>query len=181
MRRFDPSKGEFEPFAAVTVVGELKRYLRDRAWAVRVPRGLQETTLAVGKTIDYLTQSLGRAPTSAEIAADLGLEAEQVDAAQEARVAYRWESIDAPDPNTGLMLADLLPGSTKDDLWPELAEELGKLPMREREIVYLRFFEDLTQSEIAERVGVSQMHVSRLLQKALERLRSVLESLAEED
>ncbi len=73
------------------------------------------------------------------------------------------------------MLSDLLPGSGEDDLWPELAEELGRLPTREREIVYLRFFEDLTQSEIAERIGVSQMHVSRLLQKALTRLRTVLE------
>jgi RNA polymerase sigma-B factor len=176
MRRFDPEKGEFEPFAAVTIVGELKRYLRDKAWSVRVPRGLQESTLNVGKTIDRLTQTFGRIPTAAEIAADIGLAEEEVSEAQEARVAYRWESIDAPDPNTGLALAELLPGAGDDDLWPELADELARLPEREREIVYLRFFEDLTQSEIAERVGVSQMHVSRLLQKALGRLRSVLES-----
>jgi RNA polymerase sigma-B factor len=176
MRRFDPEKGDFEPFAAVTVVGELKRYLRDRAWSVRVPRGLQETTLSVGKTIDRLTQALGRMPTAAEIAADLGLDEHEVTDAQEARIAYRWESIDAPDPNTGLVLADLLPGTRDEELWPELADELARLPEREREIVYLRFFEDLTQSEIAERVGVSQMHVSRLLQKALGRLRNVLES-----
>ncbi|CAN5777195.1 hypothetical protein BH18ACT6_BH18ACT6_21580 [soil metagenome] len=176
LRRFDPEKGEFEPFAAVTMVGELKRYLRDRAWSVRVPRGLQETTLNVGKTIDRLTQSLGRAPTSAEISVDIGLSEREVEEAQKARVAYRWESIDAPDPNTGLLLSELLPGSAEDQLWPELAEELASLPAREREIVYLRFFEDLTQSEIAERVGVSQMHISRLLQKALNRLRAVLES-----
>lgn len=175
MRRFDPEKGEFEPFAAVTIVGELKRYLRDRAWSVRVPRGLQETTLTVGKTIDRLTQSLGRKPTSAEIAADIGISEPQVEDALEARVAYRWDSIDAPDPSTGLLLSDLLAGAPEDELWPELAEELARLPVREREIVYLRFFEDLTQSEIAGRVGVSQMHVSRLLQKALGRLRTVLE------
>lgn len=180
MRRFDPEKGEFEPFAAVTVVGELKRYLRDRAWSVRVPRGLQENTLSVGKTIDRLTQTLGRVPTPAEIATDVGLSEQEVEDAQEARVAYRWESIDAPDPNTGQLLSDLLPGSGEDELWPELAEELGRLPTREREIVYLRFFEDLTQSEIAERIGVSQMHVSRLLQKALTRLRTVLEMIPAE-
>ena len=176
MRRFDPEKGDFEPFAAVTIVGELKRYLRDRAWSVRVPRGLQETTLNVGKTIDRLTQALGRVPTAGEIAIDIGLSVDDVADAQQARVAYRWESIDAPDPNTGIMLAESLPGAMEDELWPELAEELGRLPEREREIVYLRFFEDLTQSEIAERVGVSQMHVSRLLQKSLDRLRTVLES-----
>jgi RNA polymerase sigma-B factor len=176
MRRFDPERGDFEPFAAVTMVGELKRHLRDRAWSVRVPRGLQETTLNVGKSMDHLTQSLGRLPTAAEIAADVGLSEEAVIDAQEARIAYRWESIDAPDPNTGLLLADSLPGMTEDEFWPELADELGRLPAREREIVYLRFFEDLTQSEIAERVGISQMHVSRLLQKSLERLRTVLES-----
>lgn len=176
MRRFDPEKGDFEPFAAVTIVGELKRYLRDRAWSVRVPRGLQETTLNVGKTIDRLTQALGRVPTSDEIAIDIGLSVDDVADAQQARIAYRWESIDAPDPNTGIMLSESLPGAMEDELWPELAEELGRLPEREREIVYLRFFEDLTQSEIAERVGVSQMHVSRLLQKSLDRLRTVLES-----
>ncbi|HJU51389.1 MAG TPA: sigma-70 family RNA polymerase sigma factor [Acidimicrobiia bacterium] len=176
MHRFDVEKGDFEPFAAVTIAGELKRHLRDRAWSVRVPRALQESTLNVGKTSDRLTQQLGRQPSAAEIAAELGMSSEEVLQAQKARVAYRWESIDAPDPVTGASTADSL--ASDDDgvmsSWPELAEELALLPTREQEIVYLRFFEDLTQAEIADRVGISQMHVSRLLARALERLRSVV-------
>ena len=176
MHRFDVEKGDFEPFAAVTIAGELKRHLRDRAWSVRVPRALQESTLSVGKTTERLTQQLGRQPSAAEIAEELGISTEEVLQAQEARVAYRWESIDAADPVTGASAAESL---TSDDdgvmsTWPELAEELALLPAREQEIVYLRFFEDLTQAEIAERVGISQMHVSRLLARALERLRSVV-------
>ena len=178
MHRFEPEKGEFEAFAAVTMAGELKRYLRDRAWSVRVPRGLQETALEVGKASEALSQELGHEPTPAELANKLDLtEAEVVDA-QKARVAYRWESIEAPAPETGLSIGDQL-GEAKDDaaeLWPELEEQLNRLPEREREIVYLRFFEDLTQSEIAEHLGMSQMHVSRLLSRSLEKLRLVMDT-----
>ncbi|MGH8924726.1 MAG: sigma-70 family RNA polymerase sigma factor [Acidimicrobiia bacterium] len=176
MHRFDVEKGDFEPFAAVTIAGELKRHLRDRAWSVRVPRALQESTLNVGKATDRLTQHLGRQPNASEIALELGMTSEEVLDAQKARVAYRWESIDATDPVTGGTTAESL-SSDEDGVmtsWPELAEELALLPPREQEIVYLRFFEDLTQAEIAERVGISQMHVSRLLGRALERLRSVV-------
>jgi RNA polymerase sigma-B factor len=176
MHRFDVEKGDFEPFAAVTIAGELKRHLRDRAWSVRVPRALQESTLNVGKASDRLTQRLGRQPTAAEVAEELGMTTDEVLEAQKARVAYRWESIDATDPVTGGNAAESL-SSEEDGVmssWPELAEELALLPPREQEIVYLRFFEDLTQAEIAERVGISQMHVSRLLARALERLRSVV-------
>jgi RNA polymerase sigma-B factor len=176
MHRFDVQKGDFEPFAAVTIAGELKRHLRDRAWSVRVPRALQESTLNVGKSTDRLLQRLGRQPTPDEIADELGVSRDEVLEAQKARVAYRWESIDATDPVTGTSTLDSL-GSDDDGVmssWPELAEELALLPNREREIVFLRFFEDLTQAEIAERVGISQMHVSRLLARALERLRSVV-------
>ncbi|MGH8957282.1 MAG: sigma-70 family RNA polymerase sigma factor [Acidimicrobiia bacterium] len=181
MHRFDVEKGDFEPFAAVTIAGELKRHLRDRAWSVRVPRALQESTLNVGKATDRLTQQLGRQPSATEIAAELGMTAEEVLEAQKARVAYRWESIDAPDPVTGNNGAESLAADEDGVMssWPELAEELALLPPREQEIVYLRFFEDLTQAEIAERVGISQMHVSRLLARALDRLRSVVKEDSE--
>lgn len=181
MHRFDGDKGDFEPFAAVTIAGELKRHLRDRAWSVRVPRALQESTLNVGKSTDRLTQQLGRQPTPAEIADDLEMSTEEVLEALKARIAYRWESIDAADPITGASAAESL--TSEDDgimsSWPELAEQMLLLPAREQEIVYLRFFEDLTQAEIAERVGISQMHVSRLLARALERLRTVVKEDSE--
>jgi RNA polymerase sigma factor (sigma-70 family) len=138
MHRFDVDKGDFEPFAAVTIAGELKRHLRDRAWSVRVPRALQESTLNVGKASDRLTQQFGRQPTASEVALELGMTTEEVLEAQKARVAYRWESIDATDPVTG--------GSAADSL---SSEEDG--------------------------VMSSQMHVSRLLARALERLRSVVQ------
>lgn len=181
LHRFEADKGEFEPFAAVTIAGELKRHLRDRAWSVRVPRALQESTLEVGRSSEQLTQELGRHPTASEIASDLGVEQSDVLDAQRARVAYRWESIDVPDPETGSSMADSLRDGASDaaELWPELEEQIRLLPEREQEIIYLRFFEDLTQSEIAERMGISQMHVSRLLARALERLR-LASALADE-
>ena len=177
--RFEPDKGAFEAFATATITGELKRYLRDRAWSVRVPRGLQELTLRVGRASEQLAQAQGRSPTTAEIARDLDIEEEEVIEAVAANSAYHWESLVEPDPETGLILADAVPGqpdlSISADDAVELTRGLEVLPAREREIVRLRFYEDLTQAEIAELLGISQMHVSRLLAKALGRLRSVLD------
>lgn len=173
--RYDPDRGSFEPFAAATILGELKRHLRDKAWSVRVPRGLQERSLLVGRTADALTQSLGRAAHPADIAAELGIGEDEVVEALAANSAYRWESIDLPHPETGSTLADQI---HEEDDWAELAAEwhglteaIGQLPERESRILYLRFYRDLTQTEIAERLGISQMHVSRLLARALDKIR----------
>jgi RNA polymerase sigma-B factor len=179
VNRFEPDKGAFEAFATATINGELKRYLRDRAWSVRVPRGLQELTLRVGRASEQMAQALGRTPTPGEIARDLDIAEEEVIEAIAANSAFHWESLVEPDPDTGLILADAIPGepdlalSANDAV--ELTRGLEVLPERERDIVRLRFYEDLTQAEIAELLGISQMHVSRLLAKALGRLRSVLE------
>jgi RNA polymerase sigma-B factor len=179
VNRFEPDKGAFEAFATATINGELKRYLRDRAWSVRVPRGLQELTLRVARTSEQMAQTLGRNPTPGEIARDLDIAEEEVIEAIAANSAFHWESLVEPDPDTGLVLADAIPGepdlalSANDAV--ELTRGLELLPEREREIVRLRFYEDLTQAEIADLLGISQMHVSRLLAKALGRLRTVLE------
>jgi RNA polymerase sigma-B factor len=179
VNRFEPDKGAFEAFATATINGELKRYLRDRAWSVRVPRGLQELTLRVARTSEQMAQALGRNPTPGEIARDLDIAEEEVIEAIAANSAFHWESLVEPDPDTGLVLADAIPGepdlalSANDAV--ELTRGLELLPEREREIVRLRFYQDLTQAEIAELLGISQMHVSRLLAKALGRLRTVLE------
>jgi RNA polymerase sigma-B factor len=177
--RFEPDKGAFEAFATATINGELKRHLRDRAWSVRVPRSLQELTLKTGRAAEQLSQTLGRQPTASDLAAHLDVTEEEVLEAIAANSAYHWDSLLDPHPETGLTLAEALPGdadvarSAANLL--EVSKGLELLPARERDIVYLRFFEDLTQSEIAERIGLSQMHVSRLLARALARLRSVLE------
>ncbi len=179
INRFEPDKGAFEAFATATINGELKRYLRDRAWSVRVPRGLQELTLRVGRTSEQMAQPLGRTPTAAEIAVHLDVGVEEVIEAIAANSAYNWESLVDPDPDTGLVLADAIPG--EPDLAPsandavELTRGLEMLPERERDIIRLRFYEDLTQAEIAELMGISQMHVSRLLARSLGRLRTLLD------
>lgn len=178
--RFNPDKGAFEPYAAATIQGELKRHLRDRAWSVRVPRGLQDLSLAVGKVTESLSQSLSRAATPSEIAHELGVSEEEVVEAIAANSAYRWESIDAPHPDTGTTLAETIREEDHRALpsedWQVLAEGIRSLPQRERRIIYLRFYEDLTQTEIAAELSISQMHVSRLLARALVLLRERVES-----
>ncbi|MCB2223787.1 MAG: SigB/SigF/SigG family RNA polymerase sigma factor [Actinobacteria bacterium] len=179
--RFDVARGApFRSYASATIVGELKRHLRDRGWSVRVPRGLQERSLLVSGVRTRLSGRLGRSPTIAEIAADADLETEEVVEALQAAAAYRSASIDAPfggDPDAPT-LASTLPA---DDEAEALAERLAvvapairSLPERERHILFLRFYRDLTQTEIAEEVGISQMHVSRLLARALQSIREAL-------
>lgn len=178
--RYDPDAGRFERFAAATVSGEMKRLLRDRAWSVRVPRGLQERALEVGRAREGLAQRLGRTPSPAEVAEEVGMDVDEVVAAIGATTAYTAASIDAPRPGSpspsgiGDTLAD-----EHDDL--ALVEQLGdlgpavaELADRERTILRLRFVDELTQSEIAERVGISQMHVSRLLRRTLAQLRDTI-------
>jgi len=177
VERFEPDRGlQFSSFATPTIVGELKRHFRDRGWAVRVPRRIQELRLELDRTVNDLTQELGRPPTPGEIAQRAGVFEEEVLESMEAGSLYRLASIDAgaadsESPNNPAQrLGDLDDALIAVDERVTLSEMLAVLPERQQEIVYLRFFEGLTQSEIAERIGISQMHVSRLLVRSLETL-----------
>jgi RNA polymerase sigma-B factor len=175
--RFDPERGTaFSSFAVPTIAGELKRYFRDKGWALRVPRDLQELAQRVGRTTDRLINELGRPPTVAEIAGTLEITPEQVLEAREAATAYRAESLDHPvgDDQDASPVVDTLgadePGYLQAERSATLEAMMGVLSEREREILRLRFVEDLTQSEIGQRIGLSQMHISRLLRQAVARL-----------
>jgi RNA polymerase sigma-B factor len=172
--RFDTEHGaSFVSYAAATIVGELKRHLRDTAWAVRVPRRLQEVGLLVSRSVDDLTQELGRSPSVAELAERADLTEDEVLEGLDVGGAFTAESLDAPAGEDGPTLEPVADEDNMDMLeeWAAVADVLRALPERERRILYLRFFRGLSQSEIAERIGVSQMHVSRLLAKTLEELR----------
>jgi RNA polymerase sigma-B factor len=179
--RFDPGRGAaFSSYALPTITGELRRYFRDHSWAVRPPRDLQERALAVERVSEGLARDLGRAPTVDEIGSELGLGAEVVLEAREAACARGAVSLSAPggsgdDDDVFTIEARL--GRHDDGLVAAerratLASLTSRLQPREREIVRLRFDEDLTQSEIGQRVGLSQMHVSRILRDALNHLRA---------
>lgn len=176
--RFDVDKGfQFSTFATRTISGELKRHLRDRSWSVRVPRSLQERWLEVSRAIEDLQHRLGTSPTIAQIAEVIGANEEEVLEALDAGSAYTAASLDAPAgaEDSSASVGDLI-GAMDETLewagpWAAVKDRLAELPERQKTILYLRFFEDLTQSEIAERVGMSQMHVSRLLRQSLETLR----------
>lgn len=176
--RFDTSRGiTFPSFATPTIVGELKRHFRDRGWSIRVPRRLQENTLKVRRTMPELAQSLGRSPTVAELAEAAAMSEDDVLEASEALLAYSTTSLDAPlgdEVTLGETLADTGGDIEVAEEWADLAPHIARLPERERTILALRFFRGLTQTEIAEEVGLSQMHVSRLLGRALGTLRLAL-------
>lgn len=191
VERFDPERGiPFSAFASRTVNGELKRWFRDRTWTVRPPRAAQERHLEVRSTTERMVQELGRAPTVAELAAALGATQDEILEALEASAAYRGSSLDAPrggsDEPDARTLGDTLgtgeQGYGHSEARVVVADLLETLPEREATIVRLRFYEELTQSEIAERVGISQMHVSRLLRRSLLALREHLgdEALGDE-
>jgi len=174
--RFDPERGvPFSTYAAATIVGELKRHFRDRGWALRVPRNVQETAILVNRTVSTLWQDLGRAPTVPEIATAADIAEDDVLQALDALQAYTTDSLDAPAADSTSTAADSI--GTEDrsfqlsEDWLSLAPALRDLPERERTILYLRFFEGKTQTEIAEELGISQMHVSRLVSQSLEKLR----------
>jgi RNA polymerase sigma-B factor len=180
--RFDCERGvEFPTFAMPTVVGEIKRFFRDTSWSVRVPRRLQELRLALTKASDELSQKLDRSPTVPELAAVLGVSEEDVVDGLAVGNAYTASSLDSPAPED-----DGGEGSLADRLGYEdsalegveyresLKPLLAKLPPRERRIIMLRFFANMTQSQIGEEVGISQMHVSRLLTRTLAQLRDGL-------
>ena len=181
--RFDLDREvEFSTYATPTVVGELKRHFRDKGWAVRVPRRLQELHLELGKVVSRLGQELGRSPTVAEIAQAADTTEEAVLEGLEIAQAYNFTSLDAPidsDDAGSTSYAEQL-GAEDEHLEnleyrASLAPEMAKLPEREQRILNLRFFKGMTQSEIAGRLGISQMHVSRLLNRTLSRLRQALE------
>lgn len=174
--RFDPSRDvRFSTFATVTIVGELKRHLRDRGWSVRVPRQLQEMAVRITRELPELWQELGRSPTVREIAGRIDASEDDVLEAMDAAQAYTTESLDQPSGEGDLTPAASL-GATDERLeqmegWATVAPLIERLGERERRILYLRFFEDRTQSEIAAELGISQMHVSRLLSQVLTFLR----------
>jgi RNA polymerase sigma-B factor len=177
--RFDPERGvEFSTFATRTVIGELKRHFRDRGWAIRAPRRIQELYLELGPAIETLSQELGRPPTVAEMAESIGASQEAVLEAIEAGQSYRTSSIDAPDRQEGTIsdrLGDIESGFGGAEDRLVLAISLADLKERERLILRYRFVDGLSQSEIADRVGISQMHVSRLLVASLAKLREAFE------
>jgi RNA polymerase sigma-B factor len=181
--RFDVTREvQFPTYAAVTIVGELKRHFRDKGWSVRVPRRLQEVGLRVNRVLGELWQELGRSPTVSEIATKLELPEEQILEAMEAMQAYSTTSLDAPIGEDGLTHGDMLPQDDDSlellESWASVGPALRELPQRERRILYLRFFKGLTQTEIAERLGISQMHVSRLLSQTLAQLRGSVDDIS---
>lgn len=177
--RFDQSREvQFATYAAATIVGELKRHFRDKGWTIRVPRRLQELGLRINRLLPTINQELGRSPTIAELAARLEVNQEEVVDAMEAAQAYSTMSLDAPineEGGTALdALGELDPSMERLDEWESIAPAIRDLPARERRVLYLRFFSGLTQSEIAREIGVSQMHVSRILTQTLRTLRGSL-------
>jgi RNA polymerase sigma-B factor len=178
--RYQADRGvDFAAFAIPTIVGEIKRHFRDRTWAIRVPRRLQELRLEITSANNTLTHTLGRAPTVADVATHLGITEEEVLEGLEGARAYNTASLSAPlTEDGGTTLADTL---SDDDNAYELAElrislgpAVAALDEREQRILALRFHGNLTQTEIADQIGISQMHVSRLLTKALAKLRRQL-------
>jgi RNA polymerase sigma-B factor len=182
VERFDPERGiPFSSFASRTVNGEIKRYFRDRTWAVRPPRSAQERHLDLRRARASLSSDLGRPPTVQELASELDISTDEVLEALEAGAAYRATSLDArhPGDDDNSPLADRLPGTDVPSRAVELQmlvdQLLDSLPEREATILRLRFYDELTQGEIAAHLGISQMHVSRLMRRCLDDLRERLE------
>lgn len=178
VERFEPERGvDFTPYAVTTILGELKRYFRDTTWAIRVPRALQEQHLMINAACADFSQRTGRAPTPTELSTVLGLAVKDVKAALHAGAAYRALSLDAAPSTPGHVaeeyLRDEATGISSED-WVPIAAAIRRLPERDRQVIYLRFFEDLSQSDIAREIGVSQMQVSRILSRTLRALHEEL-------
>jgi RNA polymerase sigma-B factor len=184
--RFDLERGiAFSSYAVPTMLGEIKRHFRDRTWAVRVPRDLQELSLRVGRAAAHLTVTLRRRPTIAEISEEVGVGDAEVLKALEVSGAYKATSLHAPrggDEDEGDSLGDTI---TIDDACLQRAEDRAVLahlmrrvpvPVREREVLLLRFVGDLTQAEIGQRIGLSQMQVSRIIRQAIWRLQATTDT-----
>lgn len=181
--RFDTSRGvKFSTYATPTIVGELKRHFRDKCWAIRVPRRLQDLALQLRDVLTILNQDLGRSPTIAEISEYSGLMPEDILEGMETMQAYTASSLDSPlESEEEATLSDTLAGQDDSLLlvegWADLGPVLRELPERERHILYLRFFRQRSQSQIADELGISQMHVSRLLTRTLNRMRQKIGTL----
>jgi RNA polymerase sigma-B factor len=179
--RFDIERGvELTTYATPNIIGEIKRHFRDKGWSIRVPRGLQELNVRLSHLVEDLTVQLERSPTIAELAKAAGVEEEEVLEALESGQAYATLSLSAGGGGGSDDGSDLDPLESLGELEHEyevsedravLAPGLRALDDRERRILHLRFFEGLTQSQIAQQVGISQMHVSRLIRRALEKIR----------
>jgi RNA polymerase sigma-B factor len=182
--RFEPERGtKFSSYAAPTILGELKRHFRDKGWALHVPRDLQERSLALSRETEALSKQLGRSPTIREVAMAMGCSVESALEASEAAASYEAASLNAPsardDDEAGTLLDMLGDEDGSYDLVESrdaIATTWQALPELERRVVELRFMHDLTQREIGERIGYSQMHVSRLLRRALSRLENAAEA-----
>jgi RNA polymerase sigma-B factor len=182
INRFEPERGtDFLSYAVPTITGEVRRHFRDQGWSMRVPRRLKDMHVSIGAAVSELSQRLGRAPRPSEIAERLQISTEEVLEGLEASSAYRSASLDealAGDDESGSTAADVLgdvDGALDQVEYREsIRPLLAKLPDRERTILLLRFFGNMTQTQIAQRVGISQMHVSRLLSQTLSQLRDGL-------
>ncbi|MGA7271588.1 MAG: sigma-70 family RNA polymerase sigma factor [Acidimicrobiia bacterium] len=179
--RFDPTRGvKFSTYASKTISGELKRHLRDTAWSIKVPRGLKEKVLRVTRIRESLRQELGRAPTMAELAEAADLSEEQVNEALGAGQAFGASSLDAPmGEDESLSLIDTIDvdyGEVDTESWLTIQPVLEELSERDREVLRLRFFEDMSQTEIADILGVSQMQVSRILSSIFDYIRRQVET-----
>ena len=183
--RYDPARGyAFSSFAVPTIAGELKRHFRDQTWMVRPPRGIQEVTLRVEGALARLSQQLDRAPTTAELAEAVGVSDEMVLEAMQARSARGALSLHAPqgEPGEAMCLQDTLGADDPDLERAETRAQLDRLmtevPPRAREMLRMRFEEDMTQAEIGAAIGISQMQVSRILRQTIAKLREVAEEEA---
>jgi RNA polymerase sigma-B factor len=180
IQRFDASRElRLSTFAVPTILGEIKRHFRDRVWSLRVPRDLQELNARLSKEVERLTNRLGRSPTVEELAAATHTTVERVLDAMQGAQAFSAMSLDEPAGEGGASTSDLL--GAEDEAFAQAERRellrlgLGALPEREQEILRLRFFSGLTQREIADRVGISQMHVSRLIRRSLDTMRETIE------
>jgi RNA polymerase sigma-B factor len=182
--RFDVDRGvDFASYAVPTIVGEIRRHFRDKSWALHVPRRLKELSVRLSRILDELTTELGRSPTVPELAEAAGVEEEDVVDALDSTNAYSTRSLHAPfeadgDDSLATKLGTAEPGYEEVEDGSFIAAGLDALEEREREIVELRFFREMTQSQIAAEVGISQMHVSRLLRRALAKMRGRLEEVS---
>jgi RNA polymerase sigma-B factor len=183
--RFEPQRGlEFTTFATPTIVGEIKRYFRDKSWAIRIPRRLQELNQRARQASDRLQAEMGRTPSVQDLAKELGVSEEEILEAYEAGPAQQTVPLDAPagasaGGEDGLTLSERLGGQDSNldrvELQGLLDSAMVHLTPREREIMYLRFVEEMPQSDVAKRLGISQMHVSRLQRAAVENLKRRLQ------
>lgn len=179
--RFDPGRGRFLAFAVPTIFGEVRRYFRDNAWGMRVPRKLKDTHLRVRSAIEPMSQRLGRAPTPSELAGELGIDSGEVARSLDAAYAYRPLSLDAALPGSSTDEVTMLSLHGAEDPHYGVVEDcvavgrlLSQVSEQEREVLRMRFCDCMTQTQIAQRLGKSQVHVSRLLAGTLDRLRRKL-------